>query len=172
MKKKLFGWLMALVWIASSCGSDISETNKTQAEEATLSLSEFGLEATIDIPNAEVVELENEAKYEQKLLPNKRLEIKADEEILLVITECKENGVEMKVEFAEGFGETIVEKGADFCIIEQEGENGPVYDVSLFIQKDDAFIEVKVFDPESKAQCSSIETAKKGLELARTFKFA
>ena len=78
----------------------------------------------------------------------------------------------MKVEFAEGFGETIIEKGEDYCIIEQEGDNGePVYDVSLFIEKDNAFIEVKICDAVSKAQCPSLELAKSGLEMARTFKF-
>ncbi|MEZ4938661.1 MAG: hypothetical protein R2799_13805 [Crocinitomicaceae bacterium] len=109
----------------------------------------------------------------QKILPNKRIEIKTRK--YHVITGVQENGVEMKKLSSQKVLETIIEKGEDYCsyYYEQEGDNGePVCDVSLFIEKDNAFIEVKVCeDPVSKAQCPSIELAKSGLEMARTLKW-
>ncbi len=164
--------ILVSLFLIGSCGSEVQEA-AAKEESKSLALNEYGINASIDLAGSEVQVVDVDAKYEQKLLPNKKLEILTKKDFVVVISECQENGVEMKVEFAEGFGETVVEKGDDFCIIQQEDEDGnPVYDVSLFVEKEDAFIELKVCDPDTKAQLSSLEKAKEGLEAAKTFKFS
>jgi hypothetical protein len=168
--KLIFPFIFSLCFLVS-CGGIVDENEEIE-EPAGLSLKEYGLEADIQISDPKVEVFDVEAKYEQKLLKNKRIEIKTSDNLMLVLNESQENGVEMKVEFAEGFGETVVEKGENYCIIEQEDDEGnPVYDVSIFYEKEESFVEIKVCDPETKAQCKDIDQAKKGLELAKTFKF-
>lgn len=155
----------------SSCGSEVKEM-EAPAESKTLNLSDYGLSASIDLVDSKIELVTIQPKYEQKLLKNKKLELFTEDDFMIVISECQENGVEMKVEFAEGFGETVVEQGENFCVIQQEDEDGnPVYDVSFFVEKENAFIELKVCDPNTKAQLSDLEIAKKGLKKARSFKF-
>ena len=165
-----------LIFMASSCSNDQEEnknsTNSAPKKEAAFNLSDYGVSGEILVKNPKVNVKEIESDYEQKLLKNKRIEIETEEGVMLILTESQENAVEMKVEFAEGFGETVVEKGEDYCIIQQEDEDGnPVYDVSVFYEKDGAFIEIKACDLMNKNQCKDIEQAKKGLKIAKTFKF-
>lgn len=159
--------------LMSACGSEVKDVVPSKETATVLELNEYGIEGSIEMSAGQIKVIDAEAKYEQRILPNKRIEIDTEENFMLVISECQENGVDMKVEFAEGFGENVLEKGDDFCIIEQEDQDGNlVYDVSLFVEKDGAFLEFKVCDPESKAQVSQLEIAKKGLAKAKTFKFS
>lgn len=167
--------LTFMLFFAYACSSDANAENSTtegEPKNMTVELEEYGLEGVIQIANPTIQVKEIESNYEQQLLKDKKIEIQTEENVMLVLAESQENAVEMKVEFAEGFGEVVVDKGDNFCIIEQEGDDGEkIYDVSVFHEKDGAFIEIKAYDPETEEACSSLDQAKKGMELAKTFKF-
>ena len=172
MLKEISSSIIVMALTLCSCGAEVTKDSK-EIVNHNISLETYGIKASIEIEGPEIEVFDIEDKYEHKLLSNKRIEITTKENLILVLNESQENGVEMKVDFAEGFGEVVVMKGENFCIIEQEDDEGnKVYDVSVFYKKGDSFLEIKVCDPESKGQVVSLDIAKKGLKMAKTFKFS
>lgn len=171
--KRIYFWILSTsLLVLVSCGAEITESNHSKDEQNYIDLKEYGLNAEILLQSNSIRTLEIESNYDQQLLRNKKIEIESNEGYLLTLVESQENAVEMKVEFAEGFGEEVVEKGGDFCVIKQMNENDePIYDVSVFIENNGVFIEVKILDLKTQEGLKSIELVKKGLESARSLRF-
>ena len=163
--KKLLLFVLPLALL--SCGGE----EKKENVGGTLDLSEHGLKASIEAGTPkEVKAMDLQTNYERKLF-EKTIDIVYEDDLLLSIQEAKENEVKGKVEFAQKFGDEVVESGDNYFIIKTERAGEERFDAAVYYEKDGAVIMVRVADFNMHFNSSSLEQAKKGLEIAKTLKF-
>lgn len=165
MKKLLLMLTMPLV--LASCGG--GEDDK---KGGTLDLSEHGLEATIEAGEPKKVSaVDFSTNYELKVL-KQVIDIEYDDNLVLMISEAPGNEVKAKVEKAEKWGGEVLESSDNHFLIKEKGFKDEItYLAAYYYEKDGVWFVVKVADAEKYFHCTSEEQAKKGMEIAKTFKF-
>lgn len=164
--KRLLYVLMPLALI--SCGGGEDENDK---KSEVLDLSEFGLEATIEAGNYKEVDSRDFKTNFPLTLCEKSIDIMYDDDMVLYVQQAKENRVERALVMAETFGDKVMESGDNYYLIETEKQGKVVYNCSYFFETEGGVIEVRVTDEKLFFYTNSEEQARKGMEIAKTFKF-
>ncbi len=163
--KKLLYLLMPLALI--SCGGGEEEGKKG----GTLDLSEHGLDATIEAGDYKEVKARDLKTNYPLTLSEKSIEIEYGDGMLIIIQQAQKNGVKQALDFAKSFDEKVMESSDNHYLIETERQDEKMYNCSYFFETEGGVIEVRVADEKLFLYAKSEEQARKGIEIAKTFKF-
>lgn len=160
--KKLI--LFILPFALFSCGGE-------EEKGGTLDLSEHGLEATIEAGDYKNVKARDlKTNYELNLC-EKSIEIEYEDGMMIVIQQADKNGVQKTLDFAKTFDDKVIESSDNHYLIKRNKEDEDLYGCSIFYETEGGVIEVRVADEKLFLYAKSEEQARKGLEIAKTFKF-
>ena len=187
MRKTLF--LVVVPFFLFSCGNEEkkedqkkksdskTEQKKVNASEKAVldydmvDLNEYGVIAQImeGFSKAEVSAFDSGDTKE--LYAGRVLKSHYDHDIVITIHDARDDEMESTLEFADTIGDTIIEKGDNYYLIENTDIDEPRFSVAAYYEKDNGVLALYVMDKDRYMFCTSLEQAQRGLEIIKTFKF-